>query len=213
MKRQLHEQKTRDKILKSSKRLFVEHGFQHTTIRQITKEAQINIGTLYHFYKDKQAIFHHFATEFFERVKKRVEEIVPPNDPCLFLGAEVTWHLHAILDNRQTAELYFTAYSSPNITSELLIRLSERYLQLFHPINDTFTLEDYAMRSRLISGYLQTVALEYMHGKEFELPSYSEKTVRMLLKLFSTPEWLVNESIDKLRDLEIGKYFKKPVAR
>ncbi len=47
---------TRATILQTARRLFVRLGFTATSIRQLAKEAGIGKATIYHHFKDKQAI-------------------------------------------------------------------------------------------------------------------------------------------------------------
>ena len=47
----------KNKIIEIARRLFVNQGYQKTTIRQIIEETGINIGTLYHYFRDKEDIF------------------------------------------------------------------------------------------------------------------------------------------------------------
>ena len=57
MKRIEKSNNIKNKIIEVSRRLFVNQGYQKTTIRQIIEEAGINTGTLYHFFRDKEDIF------------------------------------------------------------------------------------------------------------------------------------------------------------
>ncbi|HDL41599.1 MAG TPA: TetR/AcrR family transcriptional regulator [Actinobacteria bacterium] len=47
---------TRATILQIARRLFVQHGFTATTMRQLAREAGIGKATIYHHFADKQAI-------------------------------------------------------------------------------------------------------------------------------------------------------------
>jgi AcrR family transcriptional regulator len=47
---------TRSIILETARRLFHEQGYEATGIAQILKAADINSGSLYHFYPSKQAL-------------------------------------------------------------------------------------------------------------------------------------------------------------
>ena len=46
----------RNKIIKISRRLFLEQGYENTTVRQVLKKAGLSTGSLYHFFKNKEEI-------------------------------------------------------------------------------------------------------------------------------------------------------------
>ncbi|MEH7458542.1 TetR family transcriptional regulator [Bacillus pseudomycoides] len=54
--RQQRSIETRKKLLKSGRRVFLEHGFQKTTISQIIKDAETGYGTAYVYFKNKDDI-------------------------------------------------------------------------------------------------------------------------------------------------------------
>lgn len=47
---------TQEKIVETAKQLFCEKGFHNVTTNEIAKVAHVSIGTLYHYYRDKEAI-------------------------------------------------------------------------------------------------------------------------------------------------------------
>lgn len=47
---------TRQRILEAARRLFHEQGFHATGIATILREAQVNSGSLYHFFESKEAL-------------------------------------------------------------------------------------------------------------------------------------------------------------
>jgi len=57
---------TRTRILEAARRLFHEQGFHATAIATILREADVNSGSLYHFFPSKEAllagVLEHYAT-------------------------------------------------------------------------------------------------------------------------------------------------------
>lgn len=47
----------KNKIAKAGFKLFCEKGFYHTNTNEIAKEAGVSTGIVYHYFKDKKAIF------------------------------------------------------------------------------------------------------------------------------------------------------------
>jgi TetR/AcrR family transcriptional regulator, transcriptional repressor for nem operon len=49
---------TRQRILEAARRLFHEQGFHATGLSTILREAEVNSGSLYHFFPSKEALLH-----------------------------------------------------------------------------------------------------------------------------------------------------------
>jgi AcrR family transcriptional regulator len=54
---------TRDAILQSARRLFADQGFDATTTRDIAQDAEIASGTLFNYFKTKEAIVAYMAND------------------------------------------------------------------------------------------------------------------------------------------------------
>jgi len=73
-RRERKKEETRRKILETSFKLFVEQGFDSTTIDQITEVADIGKGTFYNYFSSKEAVLY----EFMEYIGGEREEIIWP---------------------------------------------------------------------------------------------------------------------------------------
>jgi len=45
-----------DKLLETGLRLFAERGFEGTTIKQLSEEAGVSLGLMYHYFKNKESL-------------------------------------------------------------------------------------------------------------------------------------------------------------
>ncbi len=68
--------KTKEKILNAAERLFAEQGFEHTSLRQITSTADVNLASVnYHFGSKKaliQAVLERYHTLFMPNLETRL---------------------------------------------------------------------------------------------------------------------------------------------
>lgn len=71
--------KTKDKILNAAERLFAEQGFEHTSLRQITSVADVNLASVnYHFGSKKaliQAVMERYHAAFMPELDARLEQM------------------------------------------------------------------------------------------------------------------------------------------
>lgn len=52
-----HTQEIRQRVLESAKELLIEQGYKKTTIRSIVERSGVLTGSIYYFFKNKEAIF------------------------------------------------------------------------------------------------------------------------------------------------------------
>lgn len=74
-KRQEQALATRQKIVDASQKLFGEKGYLNTTIEDIATECNIGKGSLYHYFKGKDAIFSYIERGRFQEIHAFVENM------------------------------------------------------------------------------------------------------------------------------------------
>jgi AcrR family transcriptional regulator len=66
----------RERILEAALRLFTSHGFHGTPTSQISKEARVSTGTLFHYFPDKNTLI----DQLYLSIQKEVAEGMRKND-------------------------------------------------------------------------------------------------------------------------------------
>jgi AcrR family transcriptional regulator len=72
--RQLQAQKTKRKIYNAAVDLFNRHGFDNTTIEDISRKAGVSVGAFYHYYPSKTDIY----SELYKKIDEFFRETVEP---------------------------------------------------------------------------------------------------------------------------------------
>ena len=211
-KRKAHEVEVRRKITKVARRLFQDQGYNQTTIRQITQAAEVKTGSLYHFYKDKEDIFSTIVREVFYRVVERTNELVPAEQLLLQSACELSWHIHSMLLDEQTAELYVVTYNSPRISAAILADQVQRSLHLFGAMHPGFREEDHRLRAMFVKGFLQATALRISNGEAIELHPTVEKAVQLMFRLYDIPPLDIQQVLRRLPDLPIEELVRQALA-
>jgi AcrR family transcriptional regulator len=70
--RQLQAQKTKKKIYNAAVDLFNKHGFDNTTIEDISRKAGVSVGAFYHYYISKADIY----SELYKKIDEYYENTV-----------------------------------------------------------------------------------------------------------------------------------------
>ena len=67
-----NKQTSRDKILQSAVQLFLEEGFEATSVNDICKHAGVSKGSFYHYFETKQVLFLSLMENWSSRVMQSV---------------------------------------------------------------------------------------------------------------------------------------------
>ncbi|HEU4790452.1 MAG TPA: TetR/AcrR family transcriptional regulator [Flavobacterium sp.] len=107
------ERKAREKaalkllILKGAKKLFLERGIEQTTIRNIADEIDYSVGTVYVYFKDKNAILHDLHSIGFQELGGYFMELFSIIDPMERLKKMGFTYLKFAMENSEMYDLMF----------------------------------------------------------------------------------------------------------
>lgn len=94
-------------ILNGAKKLFVERGIEYTTIRNIADEINYSVGTVYVYFKDKNAIFHDLHSIGFQELGHYFNELFAIEDPMKRLRKMGSVYIKFAMENSEMYDLMF----------------------------------------------------------------------------------------------------------
>lgn len=86
-RKQREKEELRALILRSARNLFVKKGIEQTTIRNIADAVQYSVGTVYKYFRDKNAILHALHMQGFQDLGGQFEVLFQVKDPMERLKA------------------------------------------------------------------------------------------------------------------------------
>src|SRR4051812_38459262 len=95
--RQKEELKT--KILQAARELFMERGFDETSIRTIAERIEYSPTTIYLYFKDKDDIFHALHGEGFTILNQYFKSLAHVSEPFERLKAICSAYINFAIDN------------------------------------------------------------------------------------------------------------------
>lgn len=95
-------------ILRESMKLFVEKGIEKTTIRNIADAIDYSIGTVYIYFKDKNAILHALHTQCFTELGDKFKVLYHVKDPMERLKAMGKLYIQYAMENPDKYDLMFS---------------------------------------------------------------------------------------------------------
>ncbi len=109
----VQERKERDKdemrlrILNAAQKLFLEKGFEKTSIRNIADKIEYSAGTIYLYFKDKNELLFHLHVQAFEGLVKELSGITPHEKAIDRLEDMGRHYIKFAFENPELYELMF----------------------------------------------------------------------------------------------------------
>ena len=66
--RELKKRQTREQIIGAAARLFAERGFEHVTVADVAREAQVSLATVFNYFAGKEDLFYSPLDDFGDRL-------------------------------------------------------------------------------------------------------------------------------------------------
>lgn len=119
------EKDTRDKILDIAQKLFAQKGFDGTSVRDIAKEAEVNIAAINYHFKNKAALYWQVTMLSHQRLEEGIAGIAKEN----LTVAELSWNFFEYLikhnDWFKNAFMMFLSDSTPDIEPEIAVEMQK----------------------------------------------------------------------------------------
>lgn len=149
MKRTEQLERTRQAILETATRLFMQKGFGQTSTRDIAKEIGITQPALYHHFSDKEVLFLSVMTEFSRKVHQDINKVLRKHqlDP-----EEQLFEIVKVLKKYHTISIY----EQYNQAIQLLSKSSQRKFNMIFvmdylgPIGEYFKQPEVGLRADLL---------------------------------------------------------------
>lgn len=187
---------TRYDILVTACRLFLEKGYTATSLREIAKKADVNIGSLIYLFENKENILCELVNFVLEGQFKAATNILKDitDDKLLFWAFETTLQLYIAENNEHIREVYISSYSLPKTSSIIYQTIStkmEKYLKSLHP---TFEAKDFyeleIATGGIIRGFM-SVPCDMYFTMERKVKRYLETS----FAVYGVPKSRVHEAI------------------
>ncbi|MCX6147042.1 MAG: TetR/AcrR family transcriptional regulator [Candidatus Kapabacteria bacterium] len=185
MRNEIKSKQTKDKILNAALNLFSKNGFEATSIRDISKEANISLGLLYNYYVSKNELLKEIFNKSFEQIKSSFE-IIDSDDPIKNFDLYLSNTFEIVKKNKEFWKLMHSIRVSENVINILKSEYEEISLFIINkleshinkikfssPLNPMFL---FAMIDGVISHYLilenypiqemKTNILDYIKSKK-----------------------------------------------
>lgn len=189
-------EKMKSKILHTAATMFLQNGYEMTSLKAIAKAANSNTGELNRTVGNKDNILAFLVRFVLEEQFTKAEEFVKgkTDDKILFYCAETVLQLYIVESNENIRELYSVAYSLPKTTEIIQNIITEKLEYIFkehlpHLESKNFYEKEIASGG-IMRGFM-TVPCDRYFTMERKIAAFLETT----LLVYEVPREKINEAI------------------
>lgn len=201
------------RILTTCVQLFLEKGYKHTTLAEITEKAEVSYSTFQNIFRAKDGVLTEFTRFMFENQFSMARTTTGPVLPPVYTYAvETALQLTLTELNENLREIYVEAYSQPE-ASEIIFRATAKELyQTFGRYQPELTEHDFYLldigSAGIMRGYMARPCDETLT---------LEKKLRGFLKLslrgYGIPEEDLAQVLNFIECLNIRKIAEDAMGR
>lgn len=175
-----------EKLYRAACDLFIEKGFNATTVREIADRAEVNSGLMHYYFKSKRNIAIDSLIRMYRAILTIVDDAVDPaENPAVYHGIMMRLHLYFLYSDKNAK--FYTDCLKEDIFEEIAI---PRCLDLMEVIDKAYGGthdETYLMLIQSIAISAQrTMILKKQAGlMDYSLEAIGELEYRIFLSFFS----------------------------
>ncbi len=184
----------KNKILDSALQLFCEKGYHNTTTNEIAQRAQVSIGSLYSYFKDKDTIFYEILEKYHKKFDSAKNNIIFNRD---FFKSDLKAWLRSLIESlikvhedskELNRELNVLSYYNPKV-SEILEqqrnKTFETTIGYFMELRDEFQTMDIEATAIVVFDLISATIDRIVFGKnEIDRERLIDTTIDIVYRYF-----------------------------
>ena len=203
MKQRRTREEVKEAILGACVRLFLEQGYDKTTLAQISEAAGVSISSFQNIFVNKEGVLLEltqimFAGQFDAARKLGGQEL----KPVFVYAVETAIQLTLTELNENIREVYVAAYSSPASAEYIYKRTADELEQIFLPYNPDCVASDFYEfeigSSGIMRGFMARKCDRY-----FTLEKKLTKFLTMALRAYNVPKEEIDQALAFVLSLDI----------
>lgn len=187
----------RDEIVKAALKLFSEHGYNKTSVRQIVKAANTSMGNLYFHFPNKQSILEYLCSDFVNVLRRQIKNIHDVSvSPEVGFALDFKIGYLATLEDDTFSKIFAMARKTPEIHQH---SLENKRIRLHTFFGDRISEEELETMAVAIQGIADSI---FEQKRRKHLKTSSEKLSNTIidysLRLLGYSQFRIQEIIDEV---------------
>lgn len=212
--RKVDSEAVRNKIIKISRKLFLEQGYEHTTVRQVLKKAGLSTGSLYHFFKNKEEILLFSLKDALLEMSSLTDSIaVKYHEPMLRYALGIAIGISEIFKYKRLFNFYHAVYKNETAENFMISLKVARMKNLLRDLNLHFTDNEIQSRVLAIHGATRALMLATINKQlSADLNDLYALIIRIALSEFNITRNKINTIIKLTTTIMQTKTFSRNLA-
>ena len=203
----------KSRVLHAAAKMFLEKGYQCTTMRELAKNADVNYGSLMFAFKNKENILCELVEYVLEGQFESTERLLSgiTDDKVLFYAAETTLQLHIAESSEHMREMYNVSYSLPNSSNIIFNKITGELQHIFGEYLPHFETKDFYEREIASAGIMRnhiSVPCNIYFTMERKVRSFIEST----FLIYRVPDGKIAEAIEFVSRFDFKSIAKRVIA-
>lgn len=204
----------RNKIIKISRRLFLEQGYENTTVRQILKMARLSTGSLYHFFKNKEEILLCALKDALLEMSSVTDGMaVKYNEPLLRYALGIAIGTSEIYKYKPLFNFYNAIYKNESAENFMISIKVTRMKNLLNELNLRFTDDEIHARILAIHGATRALTLATINKQlSANLSDIYSLIIKIALSEFDIPKKKIEKILNLTTKVMQAETFSRDLA-
>jgi hypothetical protein len=187
---------TKRRIIRISRRLFLEQGYDKTSVRQILNKSGLSTGTIYHFFKNKEEILLSGLHDALVDISRLTDTIaVECREPLLRYALDVALATCEILKDRHVLNLYKAISQNASVDHAVINIKVNKMKKLLSDVNLHFS--DKEIHAKILAIHGATKAL-MMAAINAQLPVSPEDIYSLIIHMALSEFHIPKKKIEKI---------------
>jgi AcrR family transcriptional regulator len=161
-RKQREKQEMRQRILNGARKVFLQNGYEQTSMRNIASEISYSAGVIYFHFKDKSEIFHELHKEGFNLLLKQLHVLDSVIDPFERLKAVGRAFIQFAQENKDYYNLMFLVEEPLKSGEESGFQIAQSAISHLH--NLIRQCQDNGRFTDMDTDYFAFMFLSAIHG-------------------------------------------------
>ena len=212
--RKANREALRNKIIKISRKRFLEQGYENTTVRQVLKEARLSTGSLYHFFKNKEEILLFTLKDALLEISSLTDSMAAQyNEPVLRYALGIAVGTSEIFKYKYLFNFYNAIYKNESAENFMISLKITRMKNLLNDLNLNFTDNEIHSRVLAIHGATRALMLAKINKKlSANLNDIYTLIIKIALSEFNIPKKKIDKIIKLTTKIIQSKTFSGNLA-
>lgn len=202
----------RKQVLFVSAKIFLEKGYSATTLKEIAKTADINIGSLMNLFKSKEDILADLVKYVLEGQFTATANLLKgkTDDKILFYAVETTLQLHMAESGENVRDLYGAAYSMPKTTDIIQHTITHKLEEIFKPSLPHLETKDF-FELEIASGGIMRGFMTIPCDMYFTMDRKVRRFLETTFKLYDVPQEKILQAIEFVSGFDFEAIAKQTI--